>query len=122
KAAGRVGLLVKGIQTEIQGVVISVEGGTKEVEQGYRIAAEAGERLEEIAKLAERNAEAIRQVVQSTVAQVDRVEEVSQAVQAIYDTALQTDAESRKGREVAEQLRELSQSLTRSLSRFQLPA
>jgi twitching motility protein PilJ len=122
KAAARVGLLVKGIQTEIQGVVISVEGGTKEVEQGYRIATEAGARLEEIAQLAERNAEAIRQVVQSTVAQVDRVQEVTQAVQAIYDTALQTDAESRKGREVAEQLRELSQSLTRSLSRFQLPA
>ncbi|GEM85645.1 methyl-accepting chemotaxis protein [Meiothermus granaticius] len=122
KAAARVGLLVKGIQTEIQGVVISVEGGTKEVEQGYRIATEAGTRLEEIAQLAERNAEAIRQVVQSTVAQVERVQEVTQAVQAIYDTALQTDAESRRGREVAEQLRELSQSLAQSLSRFQLPA
>jgi hypothetical protein len=103
-------------------VVISVEGGTKEVEQGYRIATEAGTRLEEIAQLAERNAEAIRQVVQSTVAQVERVQEVTQAVQAIYDTALQTDAESRRGREVAEQLRELSQSLAQSLSRFQLPA
>lgn len=122
KAAGRVGLLVKGIQTEIQGVVISVEGGTKEVEQGYRIASEAGTRLEEIALLAERNAQAVRQVVQTTQEQVDRVQEVTQAVQGIYDTALQTDSESRKGREVAGQLRELAQSLTQSLARFQLPA
>ena len=122
RSAVQVSELVRSIQSEVQSVVISVEGGTKEVEQGYRIAAEAGARLEEIARLAEQNAEATRRVVQSTQAQVERVEEVSQAVQGIYNTALQTDNESRKGREVAEQLRELAQSLTQSLSRFQLPA
>ncbi len=122
RAAQRVGLLVKGIQTEIQGVVISVEGGTREVEQGYRIATEAGSKLEQIAILAQQSADAARYVVQATQEQVGRVEEVTNAVQDIYNTALQTDQESRKGRQTAEELQSLAQQLSQSLTRFRLPA
>ncbi|MCX7782527.1 MAG: methyl-accepting chemotaxis protein [Meiothermus sp.] len=122
RAAQRVSLLVKGIQTEIQGVVISVEGGTREVEQGYRIATEAGSKLEQIAALAQQSAEAARYVAQATQEQVSRVEEVTGVVQDIYNTALQTDEESRKGRQTAEELRALAQQLSQSLTRFRLPA
>ncbi|MGK0619314.1 methyl-accepting chemotaxis protein [Meiothermus cerbereus] len=122
RAAQRVNLLVKGIQTEIQGVVISVEGGTREVEQGYRIATEAGSKLEQIAALAQQSAEAARYAAQLAQEQVSRVEEVTGVVQEIYNTALQTDQESRKGRQTAEQLQALAQQLSRSLSRFRLPA
>jgi twitching motility protein PilJ len=122
RAAQRVGLLVKGIQTEIQGVVISVEGGTKEVEQGYRIATEAGNKLEQIAILAQQSADAAHYVAQAAQEQVGRVEEVTSAVQDIYNTALQTDQESRIGRQTAEELRTLAQQLSQSLTRFRLPA
>ncbi|GAO74602.1 methyl-accepting chemotaxis protein [Meiothermus ruber] len=122
RAAQRVNLLVKGIQTEIQGVVISVEGGTREVEQGYRIATEAGSKLEQIAALAQQSAEAARYVAQAAQEQVARVEEVTSVVQDIYDTALQTDQESRKGRQTAEELQALAQRLSQSLTRFRLPA
>lgn len=122
RAAQRVGLLVKGIQTEIQGVVISVEGGTREVEQGYRIATEAGSKLEQIALLAQQSAEAARQVAQAAQEQVARAEEVTDVVQDIYDTALQTDQESRKGRRIAEELQALAGQLSRSLTRFRLPS
>ncbi|GEM84673.1 methyl-accepting chemotaxis protein [Meiothermus hypogaeus] len=122
RAAQRVSLLVKGIQTEIQGVVISVEGGTREVEQGYRIATEAGSKLEQIAALAQQSAEAARRVAEVAQEQVSRVEEVTNVVQDIYNTALQTDEESRKGRQTAEELRALAQQLSQSLTRFRLPA
>jgi len=122
RAAQRVGLLVKGIQTEIQGVVISVEGGTREVEDGYKIASEAGSRLEQIAILAQQSADAVRYVAQAAQDQVDRVEEVTSAVQDIYNTALQTDQESRKGRQTAEELQALAQQLSHSLTRFRLPS
>jgi len=122
RAAQRVGLLVKGIQTEIQGVVISVEGGTREVEQGYRIAAEAGSKLEQIAILAQQSADAARYIAQAAQEQVSRVEEVAGVVQDIYNTALQTDEESRKGRYAAEELQALAQQLSRSLTRFRLPS
>ncbi|WP_337870578.1 methyl-accepting chemotaxis protein [Meiothermus sp.] len=122
RAAQRVGLLVKGIQTEIQGVVISVEGGTREVEQGYRIATEAGSKLEQIAILAQQSADAARYVAQAAQEQVGRVEEVTNVMQDIYNTALQTDQESRNGRQTAEELRALAQQLSQSLTRFRLPA
>jgi twitching motility protein PilJ len=122
RAAQRVGVLVKGIQTEIQGVVVAVEGGTREVEQGYQIAAEAGSRLEQIAALAQQSADEARYVAQATQENVSRVEEVTNAVQEIYDTALETDQESRKGRQTAEDLRALAQQLQESLTRFRLPA
>ncbi len=122
RAAQRVGMLVKGIQTEIQGVVISVEGGTREVEQGYRIATEAGSKLEQIALLAQQTADAARQVAQAAQEQVGRVEEVTSVVQNIYNTALQTDEESRRGRQTAEELRALAQQLSQSLTRFRLPS
>ncbi len=121
RAAQRVSLLVKGIQTEIQGVVISVEGGTREVEQGYRIATEAGSKLEQIAILAQQSADAARYVTQAAQEQVNRVEEVTGVVQDIYNTALQTDEESRKGRQTAEELQALAQQLSQSLTRFRLP-
>jgi methyl-accepting chemotaxis protein len=122
RAAQRVSLLVKGIQSEIQGVVISVEGGTREVEQGYRIATEAGSKLEQIAALSQQTAEAARRLAEAAEAQVARVEEVTGLVQDIYDTALQTDEESRKGRQTAEELQTLAQQLSQGLSRFRLPA
>jgi twitching motility protein PilJ len=122
RAAQRVSLLVKGIQSEIQGVVISVEGGTREVEQGYRIATEAGSKLEQIAALAQQSAEAARFVAQAAQEQVNRVEEVTGVVQEIYNTALQTDQESRKGRQTAEELRALAQQLSQNLNRFRLPS
>ncbi len=121
RAAQRVALLVKGIQSEIQGVVISVEGGTREVEQGYQIATEAGRRLEEIARLAQQSAKAARYAAQAAQEQVRRVEAVTEVVQEIYDTALQTDQESRKGRQAAEALQGLAQQLSQSLTRFRLP-
>ena len=122
RAAQRVNMLVKGIQSEIQGVVISVEGGTREVEQGYRIATEAGSKLEQIAALAQQSAEAARFAAQLAQEQVIRVEEVSGLVQDIYNTALQTDQESRISRQTAEELQALAQQLSRNLSRFRLPA
>ncbi|RDI96046.1 methyl-accepting chemotaxis protein [Meiothermus sp. QL-1] len=122
RAAQRVALLVKGIQSEIQSVVISVEGGTREVEQGYRIATEAGQKLEQIAALAQRTAEAARLLTENAEKQVERVEEVTHLVQSIYDTALQTDEESRKSRQTAEELQSLAHQLTQGLARFRLPA
>lgn len=122
RAAQRVSLLVKGIQTEVQGVVISVEGGTREVEQGYRIATEAGSKLEQIAAITQQSAETARRVAEVAQEQVSRVEEVTNVVQDIYNAALQTDEESRKGRQTAEELRALAQQLSQSLTRFRLPA
>jgi twitching motility protein PilJ len=122
KAASRVGGLIKNVQTEIQELVSSVEGGTKEVEQGYRIATQAGERLREISDLANQSSALAQAISGATSQQVQGVERVAQAVSSIAATAQKTQEESSKGRETAEQLRNLSAQLSGTLDRFRLPA
>jgi twitching motility protein PilJ len=122
KSTQRVAALIKGIQTEIQGLVVGIEDGTKEVEQGYRIASQAGERLEQISALAQQSANFASQISDVTRAQVERVESVTQAVQTIAETAQQTQEQSQSGQVNAESLRQLAQSLTANLERFKLPA
>jgi len=122
QAAQRVGTLIKGIQSEIQGVVISVEGGTKEVEQGYRIATEASEQLKEIAHLAEQSSKLVQAISGVAQQQVQNVERVSQAVRSIAGTAEATEENSQQGRQAAEELRRLAEQLSANLSRFRLPS
>lgn len=121
KATGRVAGLIKGIQTEIQGLVIGIEDGTKEVEQGFKIASQAGERLEQISSLAQQSAAFAQEISAITRSQVVRVRNVSQAVQTIAETAQQTQTQSQSGQESAEQLRSLAQALSLNLERFKLP-
>ncbi|MDX2007347.1 MAG: methyl-accepting chemotaxis protein [Meiothermus sp.] len=120
KSTLRVSNLVKGIQTEIQGLVLSVDGSTREVEQGYRIASEAGERLREIAELANQSARLAQIISSAAQQQVAGIEQVGRAVQTIAQTAAETEQQSARGQEAAEGLRELSSQLTQSLSRFRL--
>jgi twitching motility protein PilJ len=122
KSTQRVAALIKSIQTEIQGLVVGIEDGTKEVEQGYRIASQAGERLEQISALAQQSADFATQISDITRAQVERVESVTQAVQTIAETAQQTQEQSQNGQVNAESLRQLAQSLSANLERFKLPA
>jgi twitching motility protein PilJ len=122
RATNRVTSLIKNIQNEVQSVVIGIEGGTREVEQGYRIATQAGERLKEISQLANQSATLVQTISQASRAQAQHVENVKNAVEAIANTAGQTESQSAQGRQAAEQLRHLSQELTGSLSRFQLPS
>jgi twitching motility protein PilJ len=122
KSTQRVAALIKTIQTEIQGLVIGIEQGTSEVEQGYRIATGAGEQLEQIAQLAQRSADFANRISDVTRAQVHRVQNVSQAVQTIALTAQSTQEQSQSGQSNAEELRKLAMSLTQSLERFRLPS
>ncbi len=119
-ATRRIGELIKGVQVEVQEVVVSVEDGTREVEQGYRVATEAGERLKEIASISEQTATLAKLISQATTAQVAGVEEVGSAVNQITGIAESAQSRVEQGRAVAERLQELSQQLTQSLERFRL--
>ncbi len=122
RATNRVTNLIKNIQNEIQSVVIGVEGGTREVEQGYKIATQAGERLKEISVLANQSAVLVQTISSATRAQAGGVEQVKNAVEAMAQSAGQAEAQSNQGRESAAELQKLSVELTSSLSRFQLPS
>jgi len=118
----RIAGLIKTVQAEILDAVGAMEAGTVEVETGFRLAQQAGERLERIAEISSTSAELAQQISGQTAGQVESIEQVAATVKAIADLALQTDQTVAGGRQTAEQLRELAARLNQRLARFELPA
>jgi twitching motility protein PilJ len=122
RSAQAVANIVKTVQVEIQTMVERVKGSAGQVEQGYAVAAQAGERLAEIAQFAMRSAEDAKGISSEAQNQALNVEQVREAVSSISGTASQTQSASLEGQNAAESLRVLAEQLNKSLSRFQLPA
>ena len=119
-ATNRVDALIKRIQEEVQEVNLGVEGGTREVEAGYRVAAEAGERLKEVAAVVQQAVRFAQSISQATEAQVMSVTEVGSSVQSMATLSESSRDRVTQGREAAENLQELAERLTESLVRFRL--
>ncbi|MCD0170000.1 methyl-accepting chemotaxis protein [Deinococcus sp. 23YEL01] len=122
QATARIASLIRTVQLEITEVVTSVEDGTREVEQGYRVAATAGERIEELGQLAAQAAQFAERINNATNEQVRGVEQVNAAVQQIGQVAEQSHESVEQGRAAAQRLQHLAQNLLQSLSRFKLPS
>ena len=122
RATQQVAGLMKSFESDISALVERAEGSTREVEQGYAVASQAGGRLQEIAQLARQSAALVQGISKVTQQQVASVEQVSRAAQMIAQTAAQTGSESSKGRQAAAALQQRSVQLVSSLSRFQLPS
>jgi len=120
KATERIAGLIKNVQAEVQEVVISVEDGTREVETGYRVATEAGQRLKEIGDISQRSAQLAQLISQATQAQVEGVEQVGNKVTSIAGIAEASQTNVEQGRDVAQNLQELAEKLAQSLERFRI--
>jgi twitching motility protein PilJ len=120
QAAQRVSALINNIQRDVREVVGEVEKSTQEAEQGYRIAAQAGQRLEEISDISKQSAMLAETISQATAQQVQSVEQVGQVVQGIAGISQESQQTVLQGREAAERLRLLAAQLSDSLSRFRL--
>jgi twitching motility protein PilJ len=117
----RIAALIKAVQSEILEAVGAMEEGTLEVETGYRLAQQAGERLEAIARISDASAELAEKISVQAGSQVAGIEQVAASVVSIADLAQRTDQAVVGGRQTAERLRELARQLRERLSRFQLP-
>lgn len=122
QATARIASLIRTVQLEITEVVTSVEDNTREVEQGYRVAAVAGERIEQLGKLAAESAQFAERINTATTEQVRSVEQVSEAVQQIGQVAENSNESVEQGRAAARRLQHLAQNLLQSLSRFKIPS
>jgi twitching motility protein PilJ len=120
QAAQRVAALITNIQRDVREVVSEVEKSTQEAEQGYRIAAQAGQRLEEIAAISKQSAQLAETISQATSQQVQNVEQVGSVVQHIAGISQESQSTVLQGRAAAERLRGLAAQLNDSLSRFRL--
>jgi methyl-accepting chemotaxis protein len=116
----RVSSLIKAVQTEVQEVVAGVEVGTREVEEGYKVATQAGQRLEELAAIAQQTAQFAQTISSVTTEQVSRVEQVGHVVEQIAELSEQSKTKVIQGREAAEKLRQLASQLSANIARFRV--
>lgn len=117
----RIAGLIKAVQSEILDAVGAMEEGTEEVETGYRLAQQAGDRLEEIASISEASAEVATEISERTSSQAEGIDRVAESVRSISGLAQKSDRSVAEGRQTAERLRQVADQLAERLSRFQLP-
>jgi twitching motility protein PilJ len=120
KAAKDIVVLIKSVQTETQQAVVAMEEGTREVEAGYRVTVEAGDRLRQIGEISHKAAELARDISQAAREQVRDVEGGAVAVQSIAGVAVETEKAALETRKTMDQVVRVAQALTSSLARFKL--
>jgi twitching motility protein PilJ len=120
KAAKDIVVLIKAVQAETQQAVVAMEEGTREVETGYKVTVEAGERLHQIGEISQKSAALARDISQATQDQVREVESGAAAVQSIAGVAVETEKAALETRKTMDQVVRVAQALTSSLARFKL--
>ena len=70
KATKDIALLIRNVQVETQEAIVLVEQGTREVESGYGVTVEAGERLKQIATISERSSGLAQEISTASQRQV----------------------------------------------------
>ncbi|CAM3203182.1 Twitching motility protein PilJ [Deinococcus saxicola] len=120
-AAARMASLIAEVQSDVRGVAQNMQVNSEQVEQGYTVAGQAGEALREMAELAGVTAHFASNISDAARNQLRDVQGMSSAVTQIADVARASQRSAETGRDVAEQLQELAQRLSGSLTRFRLP-
>ena len=120
KAAKDIVVLIKAVQGETQQAVMAMEEGTREVEAGFKVTVEAGERLHQIGEISQKAAALARDISQATQEQVRGVEGGAVAVQSIAGVAVETEKAVVETRKTMDQMVRMAEALTASLARFKL--
>lgn len=118
--AGRITDLISYVQRDIKDVVHKVKNSTEQVEAGYDVATEAGQRLKEIGAISKRSAQLAELISQATQTQVQGIATVHKAVGSMSQLSQGSEPYVIQARDATEQLRQLAQELNRSLARFRL--
>ena len=120
KAAKDIVVLIKAVQAETQQAVVAMEEGTREVEAGFKVTVEAGERLHQIGEISQKSAALALEISQATQDQVRGVEGGAVAVQSIAGVAVETEKAVVETRKTMDQMVRVAEALTASLARFKL--
>ena len=121
RASKRIAVLIRTIQTEVQDAVVAMEKGTVEVESGYRITHEAGERLQDIARQSDSSARLAQAISENAGSHVAGISRVAESVLSMADVAQHTESSVRDSRQLAEQLKHQAEQLGLALAELKPP-
>jgi methyl-accepting chemotaxis protein len=119
-ATGEITSMIKGIQSETQDAVKSMESGIVEVDKGRRLADNAGASLGEIVTVSQRVMDMIQQIAGSTEQQSIAAEEISKTVEAVASITKETASGAEQSAAAAEQLNRQADGLMQMVSLFKM--
>jgi methyl-accepting chemotaxis protein len=120
QATAQVKAILSDIQKATNATVMATEEGTKDVEEGVRLAAQAGEAIEQLAEVIEGSAQAATQMVAGGRQQSTGVEQIAVAMQNINQVTVQALASTRQAEKAAQELNDLARGLTEAVEQYRL--
>ena len=120
QATREVADLVKVIQGETQTAVVAMEHETQAVEAGSASALRTGDVFRTISSIAERSAELAQSIASSAAEQTTSTDQVGRAIKDFTGGAMATQQATHQTHETVEEMVELAESLTASVSQFKL--
>ena len=120
KATKEIAAMIKQIQKDTEGAVVSMEEGTKEVEKGRLLADKAGVSLKQIIDGAGNVVDIITQVAAASEEQSTASEQISKNIEAISSVTQQSSAGVQQIARAAEDLNRLTNNLEQLVSKFKI--
>jgi methyl-accepting chemotaxis protein len=120
KATKEIASMIKMIQNDTKGAVASMTEGTKQVDEGIKLAERAGVSLKEIVDVSETVTDMIAQIATASEQQSSASEQISKNVEAITAVTGQTANGTQQIARAAEDLNSLTENLQQMLRKFRL--
>jgi methyl-accepting chemotaxis protein len=120
KATGEITEMIKGIQSETQEAVKSMDAGIAEVDQGRDLADRAGNSLSEIVAMSQRVMDMIQQIATATEEQSAAAEQISKNVENVSSIARESATGAEQSAAAAEQLNRQAESLQQIVAQFKV--
>jgi methyl-accepting chemotaxis protein len=120
KATKEIAVMIKQIQKDTSGAVLSILQGTKEVEKGKELANKAGDSLRQIITGAGEVVDMATQVAAASEEQSSAAEQISKNIEGISNVANESAAGVSQIARTAEDLSRLTTNLQNLISRFKI--
>ncbi|MBK7091911.1 MAG: HAMP domain-containing protein [bacterium] len=120
KATKEITDMIKGIQSDTKGAVVSMEQGIHEVDGGRQLADRAGESLNAILGFSQRVQDMIQQIASAAEQQSAASEQIARNVESIANVTKENAAGIEQSASAAEQLNRQAEGLQSMVSKFQV--
>ncbi len=120
KATGEITDMIKGIQTETDEAVNSMESGLQQVDKGRELADQAGTSLNEIVSVSQQVMAQIQQIAQASEEQSSAAEQISKNIEHIASVTKETATGAEQSAAAAEQLNRQAEGLKTMVERFRV--
>ena len=120
KATKEIAQMIKKIQVDTSGAVVSMEEGTKEVERGIELADKAGTSLKEIVGVSQKVTDMVTQIAAASEQQSSASEQISKNVEGISTVTGESAHGTQQIARTAEDLNKLTENLQRLISGFKV--